>query len=591
MKKKNKKNKMKKRLFQYAKKVKFYLLAGIIMIPIAVYFQLKAPLYVAHIINNLLKDGVGITNYSEFLENFIKYGAFVALSAVINYSGNIFLSYGSNKTVLNIQNDIFEMVQRFPISYFDSMAAGKISSRVANDPSQIKELFQTVLSRFFLSFVTIAGIVIATIKIEPSLLIFFAIPVPILYLSSKHYARVMADANGKLRRFVADINAMFNETIITMDVIRAFNAEKKRKSEFDELNTGAFKEDQRLTRLYSYCGFNLMNAVQNLTIFIIIFYFGLKVVNGKSDSTVGMIFVFVNYATTFFNNLSNSMMDLGTLQRSFAAAEHAFELLDIDLKLDDLNSKGIVVDGDVEFNHVNFSYVDGEKVISDLTFKIKEGSSVGIVGRTGAGKSSLMNLLFRFYSPDSGKILIGDKDINKIPIVDLRRDMSIVIQDPFLFMGTIESNVSLNKPSISTEDVEDALKKVGAERLINKLENGVKTKVSEQGMTYSLGERQLISFARALVHDPKILVLDEATANIDSETEKLIQNGINTIKEGRTTFIIAHRLSTIMNCDTIIVLDKGEIKEMGRHEELLLNRGIYYDMWTKSNNNKEDAEI
>lgn len=576
------KTNIKKTMLHYLMKVKYYILIGTILMPLSIYFKIQSPIVVGRILNELLKEGVGIVNYPEFWKDVKLFLYYLLLFAVLKFASELILAYGANKSIVYIQNDLFKKVLRFPVSYFDKEPAGKISSRVGNDPSQIKDFFETAISYIIVPSLTILAILYKIVVLEPRLLIPLILPMPILAIGNYIYAKIMRDASFKVRQYVSEINSTFNETIGTIDVIRSFNGKDKKKKEFDNLNESAFKEDRRLSMLAAYLGFNFSETMKNLTLSLVIIYFGIGTLRGEDFANVGMIYIFINYTTQFFDNINNTMMSIGTFQRSMAAAEHAFNMFDVDLPLEDLTDNGIDLKGDVEFKDVDFSYVEGEQVLHNLSVKVGEGQSVGIVGRTGAGKSSLMNLLFRFYDPDRGEITIGGENISKMSLRDLRKNMSIVIQDPFLFMGTIETNVSLNTPGIDANMVEDALIKVGASDFVSKLENGIRTTVTEKGMTYSLGERQLISFARALVHNPKILVLDEATASIDSETESLIQNAIKTIQEGRTTFIIAHRLSTIMNCDKIIVLDKGGIVEEGKHEELLKLNGIYNEMWLKS---------
>ena len=576
------KTNMKKTMLHYLMKVKYYILIGTILMPLSIYFKIQSPIIVGRILNELLKEGVGIVNYPEFWKDVKLFLYYLLLFAVLKFASELILAYGANKSVVYIQNDLFKKVLRFPVSYFDKEPAGKISSRVGNDPAQIKDFFETAISYIIVPSLTILAILYKIIVLEPRLLIPLILPMPILAIGNYIYAKIMRDASFKVRQYVSEINSTFNETIGTIDVIRSFNGKDKKKKEFENLNESAFKEDRRLSMLAAYLGFNFSETMKNLTLSLVIIYFGVGTLRGEDFANIGMIYIFINYTTQFFDNINNTMMSIGIFQRSMASAEHAFNMFDVDLPLEDLTDNRVDLAGDVEFKDVDFSYVEGEQVLHNLSVKVGEGQSVGIVGRTGAGKSSLMNLLFRFYDPDRGEITIGGKGICKMSLRDLRKNMSIVIQDPFLFMGTIESNVSLNTPGIDKEMVKDALIKVGAGDFVSKLENGIDTVVTEKGMTYSLGERQLISFARALVHNPKILVLDEATASIDSETESLIQHAIKTIQEGRTTFIIAHRLSTIMNCDKIIVLDKGRIVEEGTHEELLKLNGIYNEMWLKS---------
>jgi len=362
-----------------------------------------------------------------------------------------------------------------------------------------------------------------------------------------------------------------------MTIIRAFRRKKQTIDEFEVLNKEHFTYQNKLLSLNALTSHNLVNVLRNATFVALIWYFGGQSLTATGIISIGVLYAFVDYLNRLFQPVTDIVNQLAQLEQARVASERVFELLD---------EEGEVVDteilprfqGNVTFENVSFSY-DGENdVLKNISFEARKGETVALVGHTGSGKSSIINLLFRYYDINRGKITIDSMDTSQIPRQQLRKHMGIVLQDPFLFTGTIESNVSLGNAEIPKERVRKALRDVGAERFIKQLPQQFEEPVLEKGSTLSAGERQLISFARALAYDPAILILDEATANIDTETEAMIQQALNVVKEGRTTFIIAHRLSTIRNADHILVLDHGEIVERGSHEELLEQRGKYYKM-------------
>lgn len=361
-----------------------------------------------------------------------------------------------------------------------------------------------------------------------------------------------------------------------MEVIQVYNREDYIKEKFDKTNNKIFSLANKLAKVRSYSGYRAMDIVSYLASIIILIYFGLGQITNYYSVSIGSLYVIFEYTNRLFNEIRFVIMRVGEVEESMASAYHIFDLLKLDSQeklLDDIED----IDQDIIFDKVRFSYSSKEEVIKGISFKVNKGESVAFVGQTGSGKSTLINLLLNFYKPDSGKITIGEIDISKVDRDKLRRDMAVVLQDSFLFKDDIAGNISLGK-KFSDGQIKNALLAVGGQRLIDK---GINTKVLENGSNLSQGEKQLISFARAYIRDPKILILDEATSNIDTETETIIQQGINKLKENRTTFIIAHRLSTTKEADKIIALSYGRIVEMGKHEDLINSDGYYKKMYDK----------
>lgn len=506
------------------------------------------------------------------------YFGLICLSAAFSYGQKFLLQTSANKIIQRMRLDVFNHIQRLPVNYFDRLPAGKIVSRITNDTEAIRELYVTVLATFFTSTIYMTGIYVALFLLDARLAMICMVLVPIMLVWFKIYSKYATKYNHRIRSLLSDINASINESIQGMRIIQAFGKEKEMEEEFEKKNEQHLFYQNRLLKLESLMSHNLVGFFRNIAFVSLIWYFGRASFGINSVVSLGVLYAFVDYLNRLFHPLYNLINQLSNLQQARVAGERIFELLDED-GLDVNPSSSPRYKGNVTFDHVSFAYTEDDYVLNDISFEAKQGETVALVGHTGSGKSSIMNILFRFYDYKEGKITIDGKDILTMSKQELRKHMGIVLQDPFLFTGTLASNISLDDPTISREQVEAAIHAVGADQLFSRFDNGIDEPVIEKGSTLSAGERQLISFARALAFNPAILILDEATASIDTETEAIIQDALEVLKQGRTTFVIAHRLSTIKNANQILVLDRGRIVERGTHDQLMQHKGKYYQMY------------
>ena len=567
-----------KRLVKYSMQFKGVLILGLVFLAVAVAADLAAPLIAKEIIDNHITTTAGTLDFEPIAYLLVLFFGLAIVTAIFRYLQYILLQQGANRIIKKMRNDVFEHIQRLPIRYFDSLPAGKVVSRITNDTEAIRELFVTVLSQFATSFMYMAGIYAALFYLDWKMAAMTFVLVPMLYVWMLIYRKYAAKYNHVVREKISDMNAMINESIQGMTIIQAFRREKQMENEFEEMNNKHFKFQQKLLVLEAAASHNMVGVLRSLIFILFIWYFGGASMSGNTVVTVGVLYAFVDYIIRLFNPISGIVNQFARLEQALVAAERVFRLLD--RSGEEVNDEKIArYRGNVRFEKVWFAYKDDEYVLKDISFEAKQGETIALVGHTGSGKSSIMNLLFRFYDVSKGAITIDGININEMSRQSVREHMGIVLQDPYLFTGTIESNVTLGDKRITREMAENALEAVGGERVLKHLPKGIDEPVVEKGSTLSSGQRQLVSFARALAFDPAILILDEATSNIDTETEEIIQHAMDVLKKGRTTFIIAHRLSTIKNADRILVLDHGEIAEAGSHDELMKLGGTYYQMY------------
>ncbi|WP_099320687.1 ABC transporter ATP-binding protein [Anaerococcus sp. Marseille-P3625] len=582
-----KKNKYQiKTLKSYAISEKIDFIKGFIFSVLCTILQIISPLIIANIINNLIKKNMSVDEFTKII-------LFLLLYLIINFLAGFFLnktlisfSIAANNVAYNIQKDVYKKVNSFPISYFDSLPAGKISSRITNDTNKVKNMFKLLFSDLLTSQIQIIGLIIIIFVTNYRAGLMLLILAPLVYIIFKSYTTYTRKYTGEIRKNTSEINAQINEYIQNMEIIQVYNKEDYIKEKFDRTNSKIFELSSKLAKIRSYSGFRAMDIVSYLASIIVLIYFGLGQVTDWYKVSIGSLYVIFDYTSRLFNEIRFSIMRFGEVEESMASADHIFELLKLESQ-ENLTKNIDSIDKEIVFDDVRFSYIDGEEVIKGISFKVDRGESVAFVGQTGSGKSTLINLLLNFYQVDSGKITIGGVDIAIVNRQSLRKDMAVVLQDSFLFKSDIARNITLDQ-DFTDREIKEALRAVGGENLVKK---GIHTLVMEGGSNLSQGEKQLISFARAYIRSPKILILDEATSNIDTETEKIIQDGINKLKENRTTFIIAHRLSTIKDVDKIIVLSYGTIVEMGNHDDLMKFDGYYKEMYKKQMKDKNTYSI
>lgn len=516
------------RLTRYAMHFKKPILLGLFFLTIAVFTELVGPFIAKHIIDNYMT--IGHIEIKPITWLLLVYLLLAIATAILRYFMYIYLQIGANRVIQKLRKDVFEHIQTLPIQYFDNLPAGKIVARVTNDTEAVRNLYVQVLSNFVTSFISIIGVYIALFILNWKMAMLALTMIPIVYVWMILYRKFASKYNDVIRTKIADINAMINESIQGMTIIQAFRREQQMTKEFDDMNNEHYAYERKLLVLDSATSFNLVNTLRLIMFTVFIFYFGTQSFTATQVVSAGTLYAFVDYLTKLFNPITNIVNQFSQLERSLIAGKRVFEVLDTDGE--PVSEKSLQrYKGNVVFEDVSFAYKDNEYVLKNLSFEAHQGETIALVGHTGSGKSSIMNLLFRFYDPSKGKITIDGIDITSVPRQTMREHMGIVLQDPYLFTGTIASNVGLNNPNISSEKIEASLNAVGGERVLSNLPNGYDEPVIEKGSTLSSGQRQLISFARALAFDPAILILDEATSNIDTETEEIIQHAMDVLKK------------------------------------------------------------
>ncbi|WP_165738209.1 ABC transporter ATP-binding protein [Streptococcus dysgalactiae] len=561
-----------KRLLSYLKPYKWLTLFALALLLLTTVIKSIIPLIASRFIDHYLTA----LNQPAFLLLLGYYGMYL-IQSVVQYLGNLFFARVSYSIVRDIRRDAFAKMQVLGMAYFDKTPAGSIVSRITNDTEAISDMFSGILSSFisaiFIFSVTLYTMLLLDVTLTSLVVIFLPFIVILVNLYRKNSVQVI----DKTRSLLSDINSKLAESIEGIRIIQAFGQEDRLKDEFEVINQEHVRYANKSVALDSIFLRPAMSLLKLLAYAVLMAYFGFKGLNGAI--TAGMMYAFIQYINRLFDPLIEVTQNFSTLQTSMVSAGRVFKLIDEEsFEPQQANQPIKVTEGNISFKNVSFSYDGKQKVLDNISFEVKKGETIAFVGATGSGKSSIINVFMRFYDFQSGHILLDGHDIRDYSQEELRQSIGLVLQDPFLYHGTIASNIRMYQ-SLSDEEVKAAAAFVDADQFIQKLPDQYQSPVSERGASFSTGQRQLLAFARTVASKPKILILDEATANIDSETEAIVQRSLAKMRQGRTTIAIAHRLSTIQDANCIYVLDKGKIIEHGCHEELLNQKGTYYKMY------------
>ncbi|WP_179395779.1 ABC transporter ATP-binding protein [Lacticaseibacillus absianus] len=514
------------------------------------------------------------------------YAVGTVIKAVFQFFQTFLFSMGSERGLEDVRRQLFKKLHALGMRYFDQTPAGSIVSRVTNDTMTLTDFWNVILSVIVGLFSVISSFVtmyVLNARIAMTVLAFL----PVLLIVIWYYSHYSSKVYRHMREKLSELNTKLNESIEGIGIIQQFRQEKRIASEFEATNDEYLDSRKAMIRTNSLLLSPIINLLYSLGLIAVLWAFGL--ISLHSYVEAGVVYAFTTYTANFFNPMTNMMDSLSFFQDGVVAGSRIFRILDNTEYAPAQNpgASATITTGKIEFKHVSFAYDGVHEILHDISFVANPGETVALVGHTGSGKSSIINVMMRFYEFGTGQILIDDVDIHDYPMEELRTKLGLVLQDSFMFYGDIASNIRLFNDKITDAQVEAAAQFVQADRFIDKLPNQYHARVIEGGSQFSSGERQLLSFARTVVTNPKILVLDEATANIDTETESVIQEGLRRIRQGRTTIAIAHRLSTIKDANLILVLDAGRIIERGTHDELLAKQGRYYDMYRLQNGDVE----
>ncbi len=563
-----------KRLIRYLKPyTKWVILAIFLTVGVALLSTIRPYLTKIAIDNYIVnKDPSGLTNIILILL------CTLIFQGVLQYSMTYLTQWIGQKTIYDLRMELFKHIQKLSMSFFDKNPVGRLVTRLTNDIEVLNEMFSSGIVMVFADVFIIGGILFFMFSLSWQLtLIALSVVFPLIY-ATVIFRRKVRTAFRDVRFYLAKMNAFLQEHISGILVVKIFSKEKRTMEEFTKINYDHTKANKKSVFYYSIF-FPVVELIGALSGALIIWYGGGEAIKGAL--TIGILISFIQYSEMFFRPIRDLSEKYNIMQTAMASSERIFKLLDRQAVIRDPDKPIALNDckGNIEFKNVSFAYVKHDYVLKDISFNIKQGEKVAFVGATGAGKSSIMNLICRFYDAQKGEITVDDINIKDVKQSELRKNIGLVVQDIFLFSDSISNNISLNNGSIPEYRIKEAASIIGIDHFISKLPLGYGQNVKERGVTLSQGERQLITFARALAYDPKILILDEATSSVDTHSEILIQNAIDKLMEGRTSIIIAHRLSTIQKCDKIIVMHKGEIRETGTHQQLLELGGIYSKLY------------
>jgi ATP-binding cassette, subfamily B, multidrug efflux pump len=567
-----------RRLLSYLRPYKLQAALALAAIISASVLQLAQPYLMKLAIDRYIRaaDLAGIDRIA------IAFFVILIASFLLEYVQTWLLQMTGQRIMYDIRLQVYRHLQAIDLQFYDRNPVGRLMTRVTTDVDVINDMFTSGVVSIFGDIFTLAGIMIVLVTMDWRLAIVAFLVLPLIYVVTQWFRRNVRESYRTVRAWIARINAFLQEHITGMSTVQLFRREERTFEKFDGINRK--HRDANIDSIFFYAVFYpAIEVIGALAAALIIWFGGRWVLQGTL--TLGSLVAFLLYSGRFFRPISDMSEKFNVLQAAMASSERIFKLLDTPVKIKSRSSLAAsrqspaAGEGHIVFDHVSFAYVPGEYVLRDISFEVHPGERVGIVGATGAGKSTLINLLLRFYDVTEGRILVDGVDVREMDLVELRRLFSLVLQDVHLFSGTIAANIRLGETAIEDDAVRRAAQAVHADRFIDRLPDGYACAVAERGATLSVGQKQLLSFARALAFNPRVLVLDEATSSVDTETELLIRDALEVLMAGRTTIAIAHRLSTIQDMDKILVLHKGHLRESGRHQELLAQRGIYYKLY------------